>query len=327
MSLRLGIGCDLDCPNGKSFSSPRHYCRVTIWSKCRASSQLAAPRVLKTQRPQIGARASNLPYRTLSLEFGNRCPNHGRRPCASRTPAYSTARNLSQEPDKFGQGSEEGIIASEAANNATVGGALIPLIALGIPGSVIDSILLGALVIHGLQPGPLLFKHNPEVVYIIMATALAASVVMLLVMWFAVGTIAQLTDVPRYLLIPAVLTFCVIGSYALGNRMFDVWVMLGFGLAGYLLQRLDIPLAPFVIGFVLAGGKRCQEPFIDVVRPFGGVPLPCRQCFSCQWLAFGTGETYVSACGNTYLGTRPLSLFRRHPPGLPGSLKPSQALS
>jgi len=89
--------------------------------------------------------------------------------------AYSAARGMSKHPEQFGQGSEEGIVASEAANNATVGGALIPLISLGIPGSVIDAILLGALIIHGLQPGPLLFRDNPEIVYTIIATALFAN--------------------------------------------------------------------------------------------------------------------------------------------------------
>jgi putative tricarboxylic transport membrane protein len=166
--------------------------------------------------------------------------------------AYSSPRAMSRHPERFGEGSEEGIVASEAANNATVGGALIPLIALGIPGSVIDAILLGALVIHGLQPGPLLFRDNPDVVYTIMATALVANVVMVVFMVAALGVLARLMYAPRNFLIPVVLVFCVVGSFALNNRMFDVWVMLAFGLIGYFLERIEIPLAPFVIGFVLA---------------------------------------------------------------------------
>lgn len=166
--------------------------------------------------------------------------------------AYTAAKNLSSEPDKFGAGSEEGIIASEAANNATIGGALIPLIALGIPGSVIDAILLGALVIHGLQPGPLLFASNPDVVYTIMVTFLLANVCMFLFMLSSCRWLARLVEIPRAYLLPVILVFCVVGSYALANRMFDVWVMLAFGLIGFGLERLRIPLAPFVIGFVLA---------------------------------------------------------------------------
>lgn len=166
--------------------------------------------------------------------------------------AYSAAKSLSSEPEEFGTGSEEGIIASEAANNATVGGALIPLIALGIPGSVIDAILLGALVIHGLQPGPLLFASNPDIVYLIMATFLLANLVMFAFMVCSSGWLARVVEIPRAYLLPVILVFCVVGSYALANRLFDVWVMLAFGVAGFGLERLGVPLAPFVIGFVLA---------------------------------------------------------------------------
>ncbi len=166
--------------------------------------------------------------------------------------AYSAAKRMSKTPEKFGQGSEEGIVASESANNATVGGALIPLISLGIPGSVIDAILLGGLVIHGLTPGPLLFKYNPEVVYTMMAAVLIANIFMFLFMVVTAPWLARLADTPRELLLPAVLVFCVVGSYALNNRMFDVWVMLAFGLIGFGMERAKIPLAPFVIGFVLA---------------------------------------------------------------------------
>ncbi len=166
--------------------------------------------------------------------------------------AYTSSRGLSKNPDQFGQGAEDGIVASEAANNATVGGALVPLISLGIPGSVIDAILLGALVIHGLQPGPRLFEENPDVVYIIMATFLVANVFMFLFMIGTAPFLARLINIPRELLIPVILVFCVVGSYALSNRMFDVWVMLAFGVIGFSMERMGFPLAPFVIGLVLA---------------------------------------------------------------------------
>lgn len=166
--------------------------------------------------------------------------------------AYSAAKSQSKHAERFGYGSEEGIIASEAANNATIGGALIPLVAMGIPGSVIDAILLGALIIHGLQPGPMLFDQHPEVVYIIMTTMFAANLFMFLFMSLSVQWLSKLAIVPRALLIPTILTFCVIGSFALANRMFDVWVMLAFGLIGFGMEKLKLPLAPFVIGFVLS---------------------------------------------------------------------------
>lgn len=166
--------------------------------------------------------------------------------------AYGWARSRSREPDVFGKGSEEGIVASESANNATVGGALVPLVALGIPGSVIDAILLGALVIHGLQPGPLLFANHPEMVTGIATAYLLANGFMFLFMLVAARSMARLAKAPRELLIPVIFVLCVVGAFALGNRMFDVWVMFGFGILGFSMERLQVPLAPFVIGFVLS---------------------------------------------------------------------------
>ncbi len=166
--------------------------------------------------------------------------------------AYTVTKNVSSEPEKFGKGSEEGIVASEAANNATVGGALIPLIAMGIPGSVIDAILIGALTIHSIQPGPTLFLTNSDIVWGMIAAALLANILMWLLMTSSVRYISALIYLPRSFVLPVVMMFCVIGSYALNNTMFDVWVMLLFGVIGFLLERARIPLGPFVIGFVLA---------------------------------------------------------------------------
>jgi putative tricarboxylic transport membrane protein len=129
---------------------------------------------------------------------------------------------------------------------------LIPLIAMGIPGSVIDVILLGALVMHGLQAGPLLFQNNPEVVYTIMTAALCANLAMFVLMLAGIGAASRLVKVRRAYLVPAILVFCFIGAYATSNRMFDVWVMLAFGVIGFGMERMRLPLAPFVIGYVLA---------------------------------------------------------------------------
>ncbi len=166
--------------------------------------------------------------------------------------AYTTAKNMSKTPEKFGTGSEEGIIASEAANNATVGGALVPLIAMGIPGSVIDAILIGALTIHSIQPGPTLFLTNNDIVWAMIATCLLANILMFFLMTSSVRHIASMIYLPRSFVLPVVAVFCVVGSYALNNTMFDVWVMLLFGVIGFMLERAKIPLGPFVIGFVLA---------------------------------------------------------------------------
>lgn len=167
--------------------------------------------------------------------------------------AYWAAKNSSKHPERFGHGSEEGIIASEAANNATINGAIIPLITLGIPGSIITAILLGAFILHDLNPGPLLFTSAPEVVYGIMAAAFVANIVMFIVMIGGSVVMARLVDVPRAILQPLLIVFCVIGTFALNNRFFDVWVMFGFGLLGFAFEKARVPLGPFIIGFILSG--------------------------------------------------------------------------
>ena len=168
--------------------------------------------------------------------------------------AYSAAKSMAKpdERAKFGKGSEVAIVASESANNATIGGALIPLISLGLPGSVIDAILLGGLLIHGLQPGPLLFQQNPEMVHTMMGAMLVSNVFMFFFMIVAVRYLARLASIPRSLLMPIILVFCIVGSFAPSTRMFDVWTMLFFGLLGFGFEKMKIPLTPFVIGFILA---------------------------------------------------------------------------
>ena len=129
---------------------------------------------------------------------------------------------------------------------------LIPLIAMGIPGSVIDAILIGALMIHSIQPGPTLFITNADIVYAMIAACLIGNLVMLAVMTFSVSWVAKLAYVPRSFMLPVIIVFCVIGAFGLDNVMLDVWVMLVFGVIGFLLERARYPLGPFVIGFVLA---------------------------------------------------------------------------
>jgi len=186
--------------------------------------------------------------------------------------AYGSARQLSRDWEAFGTGCDEGVVASESANNATVGGALVPLISLGIPGSVIDAILLGAFVIHGLQPGPLLFENHPETVSAIVVSYLLSNLVMAVAMLALARWLVHLARVPGHFLAPFVLVFSVIGCFALANRWFDVGVMIVFGLLGLLFQRLRLPLAPFVIGFVLA--PLAEESLSAGLMATGGSYLP-----------------------------------------------------
>ena len=166
--------------------------------------------------------------------------------------AYGVARTFSRTPEKFGTGHDEGVVASEAANNANVGGAMIPLITLGIPGAPVDAILLGAMVMHQIQPGPLLFATNGALVWGMIAGYFIANLMMFAVMIGTYRHLAKAIMIPAHYLVPVVFVLCVIGSYSVGNRLFDVWVMLGFGILGYALDRARVPLGPFVIGFVLA---------------------------------------------------------------------------
>ncbi|MEF2074269.1 tripartite tricarboxylate transporter permease [Consotaella aegiceratis] len=166
--------------------------------------------------------------------------------------SYSTTRQLSRDKDKFGKGEEAGVVAGESANNAAIGGALIPLITMGIPGSVTEAILIGALTIHNLQPGPLLFQNSPEIAYGVIAAYLLANILMLVLMWSTVRYIARIAQLPRAGLLTTILVFCVIGSYAVNNSFTDVWVMIAFGVIGMGLELAKVPLGPFVIGFVLS---------------------------------------------------------------------------
>lgn len=166
--------------------------------------------------------------------------------------SYTAARSVSKTPQKFGTGEPAGIVASEAGNNATIGGALIPLIAMGIPGSVVDAVLIGAMAIHNVHPGPFLFRDEPNLVYGIISAAFIANILMFFMMIFLTRYIIRLVDVPQRFLLSGILVFCVVGTYALGGSWFDVWVMLGFSLLGYIFERADLSLAAFVIGMVLA---------------------------------------------------------------------------
>lgn len=166
--------------------------------------------------------------------------------------AYATAKSLSRTPEQFGTGCDDGIVASEAANNANVGGALVPLVAMGIPGSPIDAILIGALILHDVQPGPLLFVNHPDLAWGIIAAYVVANVLMLAVMTVSARWVARIVSIDRALLLPAIMAFCVVGAFAGSNRLFDIWVLIGFGVLGYLMERSRVPLGPFIIGFVLA---------------------------------------------------------------------------
>lgn len=171
---------------------------------------------------------------------------------ASAWFAYSLTRKTSKDADSFGKGNPEGISAPEAANNATVGGALLPLITLGIPGSASTAIILGAFVIHGIQPGPSIFSTNSQLVYGIFYGFLLACGAMYLVGKVLTPFFARILKTPNFLLVPIILTLALIGVYASNYLIFDIWVALLFGVIFFILNKLDFSAPAFILAFVLS---------------------------------------------------------------------------
>jgi putative tricarboxylic transport membrane protein len=165
--------------------------------------------------------------------------------------AYSTAKNQSKNPEQFGTGIIDGLVASESANNATIGGAIIPLLTLGIPGDSVTAMMLGGLIIHGITPGPLIFDQNGKIVYAIFAAMVVASLMMLVTEFFGLRVFIKILRVPKYILLPLILVLCAIGAFGLNSRVFDIWSILIFGVIGYLLLKADFPLPPLILGFIL----------------------------------------------------------------------------
>ena len=173
--------------------------------------------------------------------------------------SYAEARRTSNNPENFGKGEIEGVAAAEAGNNGVAGATMIPLLALGIPGDVITAVILGAFMIHGLRPGPILFEQNLPMIYAIFMGILLSSAYLFVVGKVAIRFFSRVATVPNRILYPIVFVLCVFGAYAVNNNLFDVLVMLVMGLAGYMMLRLDIPVAPFLIAYVL--GPLLEDSF------------------------------------------------------------------
>lgn len=167
--------------------------------------------------------------------------------------SYAAARRGSKERDQFGKGSTEGLLAAEAGNNAAVPGAIIPVLTLAVPGSAPAAVLLAAMFIHGVRPGPLIMIEFPSFVYEVVAMVLLATLAILVLGLLLTKPLLLVLRVPRERLMPVIFVLCTIGAFAIASRTFDVWVMLFFGVLGYALRRMDYPMAPLVLGIVLGG--------------------------------------------------------------------------
>lgn len=165
--------------------------------------------------------------------------------------AYSAVKNKSKYPEKFGSGIIDGVVASEASNNAAIGGALVPLLCLGIPGDTVTAMLLGGLTLHGISPGPLMFTQNVDIVYGIFIALLISAVLMLLIEFYGLRAFVALLKLPKSTLLPGIFIFCVIGAFGVNNQMFDVWTVLLFGGIGYFFNKIKMPTAPFILGFII----------------------------------------------------------------------------
>ena len=165
--------------------------------------------------------------------------------------AYAVERKVGKRRDLLGTGLIEGVAAPEAANNAAAGGAMVPLLTLGIPGSGTTAVMMGAFLIHGLRPGPLLFQSNPDFVWGLIASMYIGNVMLLILNLPLVGMWVQLLRVPYKYLAPIILIISAVGVFGTDNSMSDVWIMLAFGVIGYLMRKLDFPAAPVVLGLVL----------------------------------------------------------------------------
>jgi putative tricarboxylic transport membrane protein len=165
--------------------------------------------------------------------------------------SYAAARRASAEREQFGKGSVEGLMAAETGDNACVPGAIIPVLALAVPGSAPAAVLMAAMIIHGVQPGPLIMVNSPQFVYDVVAMMLFATIGILVFGLALVRPLLKILQIPREVIMPIVFVLCVIGAFAISQRLFDVWTMLGFGVAGFVLRRYGYPMAPFVLGIVL----------------------------------------------------------------------------
>jgi putative tricarboxylic transport membrane protein len=169
----------------------------------------------------------------------------------SNVLSYDQSKKASRHPEKYGTGIPDGVIASEAANNGTAGGALITMMALGIPGDIVTAIMLGALLIHNVVPGPTFITEEPLLAYSVFIAFFIAHFVMIAVQAVGLRAFLLITRIPKYVLASTILFFCAIGVFALNNIVFDIWVLFGFGVLGYVMKKLGFPLAPMIIGVVL----------------------------------------------------------------------------
>ncbi len=167
--------------------------------------------------------------------------------------SYTTEKRLSKNPEEFGHGAIEGVAGPEAANNSDTAGAMVPLLTLGIPGGGATAVLMGAFIMYGIQPGPLLFQNRPDLVWGLINSMYIGNVMLLILNLPLIGIFVQLLKIPSGILYPLIIAISVIGAYAINGSMTDLYLILMFGVVGYVFDKIDIPVAPLVLSLVLGG--------------------------------------------------------------------------
>ena len=253
--------------------------------------------VVKTRIARIIPRASQiLPFRKTIVRSGLIGTLIGAIPGVGEDIAawvsYDFAKRGSKDPDAFGTGSVEGLIASETGNNAAVAGAVIPVLSLGIPGSAPAAVLLAAMFIHGVRPGPMIMIESPDFVYKVVAMVFLATCAMFILGLSMVRYVVKILQVPRTKLMPIIFTLCVVGSFAIQSRIFDVRVMLFFGVLGFLMKEMEYPVAPMILGLIL--GTMLDTNFRRALVIAEGEILPFISRPICMVLIFFIVITLVS---------------------------------
>ena len=185
--------------------------------------------------------------------------------------SYAMSKRLSKEPEKFGTGHVEGIVESGAANNSALAGAWIPALVFGIPGDSITAIVIGVLYMKNMNPGPTLFTTNPKNIYAVYLLFIVANLLMLPLGWLCIKVAKRILKVPRDILMPVILLFCIVGAFAINNTVFDVLVMLVAGVAAWILEENDFPISPLILGVVLGG--MLEENFVSSIIKANGDPI------------------------------------------------------
>jgi putative tricarboxylic transport membrane protein len=184
--------------------------------------------------------------------------------------AYTTEKRLSKHPEEFGKGAIEGVAAPEAANNADTAGALVPLLTLGVPGGGATAVMLGAFIMYGIQPGPLLFQNRPDLVWGLVDSMYIGNIMLLILNLPLIGLFVRLLYIPAGILYPLIVAISAIGSYAINGSTLDLYLLLFFGVVGYIFDKVDIPVAPLVLSLVLGGIM--EQSFRQAMTISGGNP-------------------------------------------------------